>query len=102
MKKLIVKMHTGYIGMDEYDILVMPDDATEDEISEEAYQMALGHAESFGIYPYPDDFDENEEDDSIYSYDIEGYVIGEYDPEKHDMYRSGGGSFKDDFARYES
>lgn len=99
MKQLIVKMHTGFAGMDQYDILIMPDDATEEEIYDEAYSMAVEHAEMYGIYPYPDDFDEDE-DVGEYSDNIDGYVIGEYVPEKHDMYRCGGGSFADDFAKY--
>lgn len=95
-------MHTGYCGMDGYDVLVMPDDATEDEIAQEAYRMAVEHAESYGIYPYDEYADvEDVEDDTEYSHNIEGWSLGEYDPEKHDMHRAGGGSFAQDFARYE-
>ena len=100
MKKLIVKMHTGYCGMDQYDILVMSDNATEEEIADEAYRMAVEHAETYGIYPYPEDFDEDDDGEN-YSNNIDGFVIGEYVAEKHDMYRSGGGSFADEFAKYD-
>lgn len=100
MKKLIVKMNTGYAGMSAYDILIMPDDATEDEISEEAYYMAVQHAEMYGIYP--PDYDSEEDDVDMSGENIDGYVIGEYDPAKHDQFRSGGGSFAEDFAHYES
>lgn len=96
-------MITGKAGMDAHGILTMPDDATEDKIADEAYQMALNNAEMYGIYPseeYPDeDFDEDLEKDCL-SDNIEGWSIGEYIPELHDMYRPGGGSFKNDIDRY--
>ena len=66
--------------------------------------MALDHAESYGYYP-PDEGDEymSDEDCDDWNSDkisegIEGYAEP-YDPEVHDMYRSGGGSFEDDFKR---
>lgn len=92
-------MSVGYAGMDACDILMMPDDATEDEVQEEAYQMAVQHAESYGYYPrYEYDLsDEDEElDGDHYTDGIEGWAEL-YDPKKHDMKRSGGGSFADDF-----
>ena len=105
MKRFIVHMHVGYAGMDGYDALVMPDDATEDEIQQEAYYMAVEHAESYGYYPSDegdDSYCEDDEDDGWnsdkVSEGIEGYAEP-YDPEVHDMHRSGGGSFEDDFKR---
>ena len=100
MKHYIVKLTTGYCGMDAHDILSMEDDATQDEIDQECWYMAVAHAENYGIYPAEDYSDGEEEmDEESLSDNIEGYSLGEYDPEKHDMYRSGGGSFQDDIDR---
>lgn len=94
-------MVTGFAGMDAHDILTMPDDATEDDIDDEAYQMALSNAEMHGIYPYPDEkFSDEDIDEASLSDNIEGWSIGEYVPELHDRYRPGGGSFKNDIDRY--
>lgn len=94
MRKLIAHLITGRMGSDAHVAVAFDDDATESEIGEELYNMAVENAESYGIYPYPDyevDGDEND-----YTDNIEGYYE-EYDPEKHDMLRSGGGSFESDF-----
>jgi hypothetical protein len=99
MKYYIIHMHTGYAGMDAHDVLEMPDDATEDEIADEAYEMAVGHAEMYGIYPAGDYEGDDEIDEDSLSDNIEGHSIGEYNPELHDMYRSGGGSFQNDINR---
>lgn len=97
-------MVTGFAGMDAHDILTMPDDATEDEIADEAYQMALSNAEMYGIYPYPDedfdDFDDEDIDEASLSDNIEGWSIGEYVPALHDKYHPGGGSFQNDISKY--
>ena len=102
MKRFIVHMHVGYAGMDGYDAMVMPDDATEDEIQQEAYYMALEHAESYGYYPPSKDEDEDSDSwnsDKI-SDSIDGYAVP-YDSALHDQHRSGGGSFENDFRRLE-
>jgi hypothetical protein len=105
MKHYIVHMYVGYAGMDGYEALSMPDDATEEEIQEEAHYMALDHAESYGYYPPDCDYDEEDEEDTWnsdkISDNIEGYAEL-YDPEKHDMHRAGGGSFQLDFDWYDS
>jgi len=41
MKHYIVKMHVGYAGMDGYDVLVMNDDHTQEELDDEVYAMAV-------------------------------------------------------------
>ena len=108
MRKLIVFSSTGSCGSDGVDALLVPDGWTEEYIDSEVWQMALSNAESYGIYYAPDyeqsvndgdmtqeEFDEMEDQGSLSS-GIEGYYE-EYNPEKHDMLRSGGGSFEDDF-----
>lgn len=101
MKHYIVHMSVGYAGMDAYAALSMPDDATEEEVDQEAWYMALDHAESYGYYPPDCDYDEeDEEEDSWNSDKISDNIEGcpeLYNPEKHDMHRSGGGSFQQDF-----
>lgn len=79
----------------------MPDDATEDEIEQEAWYLAVTHAERYGYYPpdYTSD-DEEEEDTSHISTNISGWAEL-YDPDKHDMKRPGGGSFERDFKQSE-
>lgn len=102
MKHYIVHMHVGYAGMDGHDILSMPDDATEEEVQDEAQLMALGHAESYGYYPPSDEYSEEDDDDSDkISDNIEGWAEP-YDPDKHDMLRAGGGSFMKDIDRNEA
>lgn len=98
-KLWFVKMEVGFCGMDGTCVIEMPADATEQEVQEEAWQCALDHAESYGYYPYPDEEVDEDEDGDQYSDNIEGYAVP-YVPEKHDMYRGGGGSFLDEFPEY--
>jgi len=103
MKHYIVSLHTGFVGMDAHDLLSLRDNHTEEEINEAVWQMALDHAQSYGVElesSRPDDFDWDEDDDN-YSDNIEGYAEL-YDPEKHDMLRAGGGSFQDEIDRNEN
>lgn len=106
MKHYIVHMYVGYAGMDGHDLLSMPDDATEEEVQDEAHLMALAHAESYGYYPPSDEYPEEEEEEDDWESDqisdnIEGYAEP-YDPDKHDMLRAGGGSFMDEITRKEA
>jgi hypothetical protein len=95
MRKLIAHLVTGYVGSDARVAVTFDDDTPESVISDELYDMAVQHAESYGIYPYPvEELDEEDEDD--YTDSIEAYYE-EYDPEKHDCLRAGGGSFESDF-----
>lgn len=46
-------------------------------------------------------FENGEEDeDSLFEYDGPDYYIEEYNPEKHDMLKAGGGSHEDDFVKW--
>lgn len=105
MKHYIVHMYVGYVGMDGHDILSMPDDATEEEVQDEAHLMALEHAESYGYYPPSDEYSEEDDDDDWKSDKISDNIEGwaePYDPDKHDMHRAGGGSFMDEITRNEA
>lgn len=99
MRKMIVFMEVGYADMDACKPLLVYGNVTEDEIAEEAYAMAVAHAESYGYYAndgYEDEEEDDEDRGTKYSDNIAGWAV-DYDPEVHDMERSGGGSFERDF-----
>lgn len=96
-KLWFAKLEVGFCGMDGAVVFSMPADASDEEVQDEAYQYALQHAESYGYYPTEDcDGMDDEEMESCSSDGIEGYAVP-YDPELHDRYRSGVGSFMEDF-----
>jgi hypothetical protein len=98
MRNLIVHLSTGYCGMDAYDVLAVPEDLTDRQIDEEVWMMACQHAENYG---YPEaDFEDEEVSEEEYHEWMSNHVDywwEDYEPERHDMYRSGGGSFSEDF-----
>jgi hypothetical protein len=76
--------------MESHEVVEYPDDVTDLELDDDAWQGALDHAESYGIYPPSDeDFDEDgfekeTEDSPCYSGEnIDGFWE-EYNSEKHD------------------
>lgn len=79
-----------YVGTDYVDVLYSDNlaDALE-EAQDEAWNRWEG---SDTFQEYEDDFIEDEGPDVI---------VEEYDPKKHDMLRTGGGSFKQDFVKIE-
>lgn len=95
MRKLIAHFYTGFCGSDARVAVTFEDGVSDEEISEDLYWMAVQHAESYGIYPYPE-CEEDMDEDTEYTSSIEA-SWEEYDPEKHDRYRAGGGSFESDF-----
>ena len=102
-KVWFVTLHTGYCGSVGYDILVMPADATQEQIDDAAWQMALENAAIYGYYPPSEGSDDWEEDEEMdtdgdnVSSNIEGYAVP-YEYKLHDMHHSGGGSFMNDSA----
>ena len=89
MKKIVFFYDAGFAGTNTADLVEFPDDITDAELDQYAWESAVSWAESFGIYPEyarPDD-DEEDADDSwlydTYSDSIEGYWEV-YDPVKHD------------------
>jgi hypothetical protein len=92
MRKLIVFANTGYAGEELVDAFVVDHSTTETEIREIAWGIAVDNAESYGHYIG----DEDEEGD-VYESDMVDAYWEDYDPEKHDDLRSGGGSFEEDF-----
>lgn len=97
MRKIIFQLEVGYAGMDATDNGLFPDDVTDEELDQEAWERAVQHAESYGYYPssYKEDgYDEEyDEEGDHYSDNIEGWWE-DYDPEKHDGLVSGGGEWQ--------
>ena len=62
MRKIIFHLSTGFAGMDSTDNGSYPDDVTDEELDDDAWQRAIQHAESYGIYPDSDLEDISDED----------------------------------------
>ena len=88
MKRYIAHMYTGMVGTDGWDALLAN---SLDEAMDIAHEMAIYNAAMYGIEAGMD------EDDEMYCYGDIGASVEEYDPDQHDRYRSGGGSFELDF-----
>ncbi len=69
MKAVEFTCSTGFCGMDETEIVEFDDDVTTEHLDEYAWDLALQNAESYGIYPYSEECDE---DDESISQGIEG------------------------------
>jgi hypothetical protein len=102
MRKIIFKYETGSCGSEGIEYQEYPDDVTEEQLNNEAWVGAVEHAAAYGIYPDSDlesiseeDLAELEESGDIdnYSSGIEGWWE-DYDPEKHDMLKPGGGTWE--------
>ena len=88
MRKIVIGMSAGMAGTDGWDFWEFPDDITDEELGDFAWQCGIDHAEMYGVYPrgeYEGDpeISDDELESDAYSDDIEGYWE-DYDPEKHD------------------
>lgn len=73
---------------------------TDEEIDTMAWELSVNNAEMYGDFIVEDDEYLDSDDQGRYFTDSDlGYTWEDYDPEKHDMYRAGGGSFMDDVSR---
>lgn len=86
--KMVLRLHAGIAGTDFAEFFLVPVGTTQDELDEYAYQRAIEHAESYGIYPtesMPEDCDSDEDDlnEDSYSDSMEGW-FERYDPKEHD------------------
>lgn len=85
--KIVIGVNAGFAGTDSISAYILTQDYTEDELSDiawqacQAWQEGVDHAESYGVYPYPDEYID-EEDDTEYSSNIEGWWEI-YDEKKH-------------------
>ena len=92
MRRIAFHLYAGYAGTDTCEVLEFPDGTSDEEISNEAWEMALAHADMYGYYPFPEDATEEDEDNECYTDNIEG-LWEEYDPKTHDMLKPGGGTW---------
>lgn len=100
---IVFSLDVGFCGTDTHEFEVFPDNITEAELDNEAWERALAHADSYGVYPESQKPDDYEEDDAGWNSDeytdnIEG-TWEDFDPEKHDGLVPGGGSATDLFKR---
>jgi trans-aconitate methyltransferase len=89
MRKMVLRVTAGP-GMDSASFFNVSEEVTKEHLAEYAWQAAVDWAESFGLEPYPDE--QEEEEDAAwacpYSEDISGW-FELYSPEKHDGLRVG-------------
>lgn len=82
MKKIVFFYDAGMAGTNTANLVEFPDDITDAELDQYAWEGAVEWAEHYGVYPEcyrPDD----EEEDDTYSDSIDGYWEV-YDPNTHD------------------
>ena len=98
MRKIIFTGYAKTVGTDFAQAELYEANVTNAQLDEDAFQYSLQNAEMYGWEYiggdciYDDDYDNYVTDSEL------GYGWEEYDPEKHDMLRIGGGSFEEDFA----
>jgi hypothetical protein len=86
--KILITLRTGYCGMDAHEFFEVPDDMSEDELSDICWEMALENAARYGIYDANSEEDSGINEDNL-SYNIEGsWEL--YNSKEHDGNRIGG------------
>lgn len=72
--KIVIGVDAGFAGSDSMQAYVLTQDYTDDQLARIAWEDAVQWAESYGVYPYPDSLEEEEEDEGYdYSDNIEGW-----------------------------
>lgn len=101
MRKIIFRGYAKTIGTDFAHADLYPADTPDSVLDEAAWEYAVENAQSFGwdLTDDPDDIENDENDDNYCTADEIGAYWEEYNGEKHDDERCGGGSFEEDFAR---
>lgn len=87
--KIVFKAHAGIAGTDTCEFYILTTDMTDSQLSDDAHQFGISHAEGYGIYP-EDEYSEEDvaESPEDYSHNIEGwYEI--YNAKEHDGHRCG-------------
>ena len=62
MRKILLTLRTGYAGMSAHEAWLIPEDVSDDDLDNWAWERAVDHADSYGIYP--SDFDAEEDEDA--------------------------------------
>ncbi len=88
MRKMVLCLTAGFVGTHAHVFYLVPEDISDEDLEESAWQYAVEHAEAYGIYPesrreLDEDYNECEDDDNYYSDSICGWWEA-YEPEKHD------------------
>lgn len=91
MRRIAFMGSAGMVGTDYCEVEEVPDETTDKELSQAAWDMAIDWADSFGVYESEDEEDEK----SVYWDNVEGYWE-EYNYEKHGGLKAGGGKWFDD------
>ena len=82
MRKIVFGMSAGFAGMDDTRLVIFDDNPTDAELHSIANDLANDFADMYGVEPYPDDYDEEDDDGTRYSDNIEGWW-SEYSEEDH-------------------
>jgi hypothetical protein len=89
-RKIVIGMHAGMAGTDSWEFWIVPEDVSDDTLSDFVWETAKNHAESYGVYPECEYTDEEiAKDPESYSDNIEGWYEV-YDAAKHDMHSISG------------
>lgn len=89
MRKMVLCLTAGFVGTRAHVFYLVPEDISEDSLTEAAWQYAVEHAEAYGIYPeshreLDEDYNEYEDEyEDQYSDSICGWWEA-YDSKKHD------------------
>lgn len=97
MRKIILQGSGKYVGMDFAEALLVPDDTTIELLNEYAWEASVATAEIYGYYLVHDYSEDEDASECEVTVDDLSAWWEDYDPEKHDMLRAGGGSFEGDF-----
>lgn len=92
MRKIVFGLYGGAVGTDAWEFYEVPEDVTDEELSDYAWELAVDHAAMYGYYPryeYEGELSEEELEDECYTEYIDGWWEP-YDPDKHDGHRVGG------------
>lgn len=95
MRKIILRGSAKTVGTDFAEALLVPNDTSDDKITEYCYEASVENAQMYG-WDLVDDYS-NEYESEVTSDDLE-YYWEDYDPEEHEGLRAVGGSFEDDFS----
>lgn len=88
-------------GMHTAQVESFPENTSEEELTEFAYQLAVETANSYGEFYSTEEYEamsnEDHWDSRCFNEEDLGFSWELYVPEKHDMLRAGGGSFLEEF-----
>lgn len=89
MRKLVLHLTTGSVGTDAWEFWEVPEETSQKELDNFAWEQAQSNAEMYGIY-LRDEYSENDiDEDDIDGDQYDDNISGdwqEYDPDKHDWH----------------